>query len=166
MGLYMADCLVMVVSRSDKFILSLEPVSTRPAWTSHMYGNVRKILSTILLKSILNCFFFTWKRGTGPKSVLSKFAGFILNRGGHPNGFQSQGAGPPPPPSTRGKVEIIWTRKLPTDYTESQSSELGPPPLGSWGGDTLACGEGGGRQFRRLDRSSGTLYRKLVTPPA
>jgi hypothetical protein len=56
-----------------------------------------------------------------------------------------------------------------------QSSKLGPPtpsheskggsPLGpKWGGATLACGEGGGgTQFRRLDRHSGTLYSNPFT---
>ncbi len=59
--------------------------------------------------------------------------------------------------------------KKTTEYTECQSSKLGPPhpltrrsvasppPLGPKD-ETLACGGGGGgTQFRRWDRHSGTL---------
>jgi hypothetical protein len=50
------------------------------------------------------------------------------------------------------------------EYLSSRLNEVNPPPpppLGSLGGATLACGEGGGRtQVRQLDRHSDTQYSK------
>ncbi len=48
---------------------------------------------------------------------------------------------------------LIWV--LPTPHPQV----IVAPPLWVQGGDTLACGGGGGRtQFRQLDRKPSTLY--------